>query len=62
MARVGSHLPFELDARDPDFFREIQLWSSQTQGDLQELLAATQQTIATTKALIAEVDRMIALK
>jgi hypothetical protein len=57
---VSSHLPFELDARDADFARECLSWSSQTQCEIQDLIAATKRVIADTRALMAEADRMIA--
>ena len=57
---VSSHRPFELDARAPDFARECLAWSSQTQGEIQGLIAATKRVIADTRALMAEADRMIA--
>jgi hypothetical protein len=60
MAHIDSHLPFELDARDPDFARQCLLWSSQTRCEIQEVIASTKHTIAISRALIAEADRLLA--
>lgn len=56
----NPHLPFERDARDPNFARDALVWAAQTQQDIRELVTATRHTIATTRALMAEADRLIA--
>jgi hypothetical protein len=60
MAQLDPHLPFQLDARDPDFARQCLLWSLQTRCEIQATIATTQQTIATSKALMAEMDQILA--
>ena len=59
MAQAYSHTPFEIDARDADFCLAMRSWSSRTQRDMQELLAAGQATIATSRVLIAQADRLL---
>jgi hypothetical protein len=59
---INPHLPFELDARDPDFVRKVFSWSCQVQREIQELVAATERTIATSRALMAEADYLLARK
>jgi hypothetical protein len=62
MAEVNPHLPYELDSRDPNFAREMLEWSEQTRREIQEVLASTRRTIATTRVLIAEADLILARK
>jgi hypothetical protein len=50
MAQPNSHLPFHLDARDPDFARQCLIWSAQTRSEIQQIIA---------DALIAEADRIL---
>ena len=62
MAEVNPHLPYELDSRDPNFAREMLVWSEQTRRDIREVLAGTRRTIATSRSLIAQADRILARK
>ena len=59
-AVVNSHLPFELDARDPNFARECLSWSFQTQCEIQELIAGTKLLISNSRALMVEADHIFA--
>ena len=59
---IDPHVPFEMDARDPYFAGDIALWSRQTLSEMRGLVAATRRTIASSTALIAQVDRLLARK
>jgi hypothetical protein len=60
MAAHPIHRFFELGSGDPDFVRQFHLWAGQYQSDTVELVVATKRTIATSNALMAEVDRALA--
>jgi hypothetical protein len=62
MTQPNRHLPFDIDPRDPDFAREMFSWASETQSEICELLAATRQTLAVSRALMASADRILARK
>ena len=51
--------PRDLNAHDPDFHERLLAWASQAQCEMRELILITKETIATTKAIIADVDRML---
>lgn len=52
--------PSQLDTRDPDYANKYSLWAGRTECDLAELIAATRETIASSRALIVEADRILA--
>jgi hypothetical protein len=60
MAEVHPHLPFNLDVGSAAFRRDMLLWSIQTQCEMQELLAASLDTIAASRELLAKADRVLA--
>jgi hypothetical protein len=62
MAQANRHLPFDLDPRDPNFAREMLSWSLQTRCEISELLANATETLATSRALMAQTDRLLARK
>jgi hypothetical protein len=47
------------DVRDPNFARDMHLWARQTQCELHELVVASKETIAVTRAMIALADRIL---
>jgi hypothetical protein len=55
-----AHPPLDLDSRDPDFDRKMLARASRVRCEMHELILLTKETIATTRALMAEADRMIA--
>ncbi len=57
-----SHLPFHLDPRDPNFSRDRNLWRVGMYCELHELIDKTKETVAQTRALILEADRILALR
>jgi hypothetical protein len=60
MAYAHTSKPFDLDICDPDFGQQMLVWALQVQCEMHELVLNTKETIAATKAMIAEVDRMLA--
>jgi hypothetical protein len=52
--------PLQLDVRHPDFLRHYCSWAFQCRTDMMEAVIATRKSIATTKALMAEADRILA--
>ena len=54
--------PLDFDARNPDFHRNCAVWAQQTHRDIAEIIARTRDEIATSQALMAEIDRVIALR
>lgn len=57
----GSHLlPLELDLHDPEFPRKAVAMRLQIQREFQETLIATKKTIADSRELLAEADRILA--
>ncbi len=60
MAGHQTHHPLlERDPRDPQFPQKAVMSNSQTQCELMETIVATRETIATSKALLAEADRIL---
>jgi hypothetical protein len=53
-------LPAEIDIHDVNFARDMLSWSLQTQRDMDELVAATKKTLATSRDLMAQADRVLA--
>lgn len=60
MPYTNSQLPFDLDVRDPNFALIYNVWAFQTLCDIQELVAGAKREIATSRALMAGVDRLLA--
>ncbi len=60
MAHLDSHLPFKLDSRDPLFPRKGLAWAAQTQLEISGTVASTNETIASSRELMARVDRILA--
>jgi hypothetical protein len=54
--------PANLDIRDSDFPEKCLLWTHQLQSDMDELIAGTRATLAESRALLQEVDRLLALR
>lgn len=54
------HILSPPDVWDPDFPAKCQAWTRQKRSEMQELLARTERTIAETKALMKEADRIVA--
>jgi hypothetical protein len=55
---VQHHLIPPADVRDANFARDMRLWALQTSRELHELVVASRETIALTKAMIAQADRI----
>ncbi len=62
MARLKFHLPFEIDARDPDFAYKSASWLFEVHCQVNELITRTKETIVTSNELMAKVDRLLARK
>lgn len=60
MARGFLSIP--LDTNDPNFDRKMLAWTFQAQCQMHELVLRTQETIAATKLMITEADRMVACR
>jgi hypothetical protein len=60
MAHHNSPLSFKIDLSDPDFAREFRLWATETQSQMHELFSTAAETIYRSRALMAEIDRMLA--
>lgn len=54
-------LPLELSTDDPGFSSQMALWAFGSTHEMQDLVVATKKTIATSRALMAEADRILAL-
>jgi hypothetical protein len=50
------------DIDDPDFQALCAAWTGQMRHEMQETIATTWDTIAKSRALMAEIDRMLALR
>lgn len=59
MGQPYHALPLELDAGDPNFSSRMRLWAFSATCEM-KLVAATQKTITTSRALMAEADRVLA--
>jgi hypothetical protein len=55
---VYSHLPFELDSRDPNFARGCRARSAEKR-EMEELIAGTKRAIADSLVVIAEANRVL---
>jgi hypothetical protein len=57
MAKPHSLMPS--DTSDPNFDRKMLAWTFRMQGEMHELIMLSRETIAATKLMIAEADRML---
>lgn len=57
---VGHSSPSELNCDDPQFPQQIAVWVAQAQHDMQLTVVATKKTIYESRALLANVDRVLA--
>jgi hypothetical protein len=57
--RPSYILPSELDARGPDFHAKYVVWRAQMRSEIKETVALTKVTIAGTRVLMAEADRLL---
>jgi hypothetical protein len=63
VVRIETHHSFpNADVRDPDFPGRFLLWSHDVQIEVWELIASSKETLAQSRALMAEADRMLALR
>jgi hypothetical protein len=53
-------LPSDLDVRNPNFRARCADWAIQTRSEIKEMSVLTNETIATSRALIEEADRLLA--
>lgn len=60
--RPAYILACEVDVRDPRFPAQCMAWTNQMRSEIQEIIALTNGTIATSKALIKQADRLLALR
>lgn len=57
----GRHLfPLDLDIRDPEFPRKAISLTLQIQREFQETVIATKKTLAVSRELLADADRILA--
>ena len=61
MGQPHQALPLELDVCDPKFLSQMRLWAFSATYEMKEVVVATQKTIATSRALMAEADRLLAV-
>jgi hypothetical protein len=61
MAEHRSHhfLPLNVDSRDPGFSRRYFAWAKEAQLEMDEAVAATKKTIASSRELLTKLDRML---
>ena len=62
MGQPHHTLPLELDVCDPKFLLQMRLWAFGATFEMKEIVVATQKTIVTSRALMAEADRLLADK
>ena len=60
MAHANQRFPIHFDARGPNFGREMLQWSQWVQSEIDQLVAGSHEAIATSNALMAEADRILA--
>ena len=60
MAKANQPTPTDIDVRGPGFAREMLRWSLQMRSEIHQLVAGSNEAIATSNALIAEADRILA--
>ena len=61
MVNHFTHYLRPLDTRGPDFARRCSLWAAQTQLEMLALIKGSKKTIAESRALMLEADRILAL-
>ena len=59
MAQAASKLLRNLDIHDPQFAHDMRLWSLQVRSEIFELVVAAEATLAASKAVIAEAERIL---
>ena len=52
-------VPSQLDTRDPNFARQSSVWAAQTQWEITALIEGTKKTIADSRALMVDADRIL---
>jgi hypothetical protein len=63
MAGPWPHCPPQtLDICDPDFPGKCLSWTHQLQCDISELIAGSKETLAESRGLMREADRLLALR
>ena len=62
MAEAHQRLPVNLDIRHPHFTRDMRTWACQMTCEIHESVMATRETIAASKALMAQAERILARK
>ena len=62
LTRPSYILPSQLDICDPDFPAQCQRWTAQMRSEMQETITVTKQTLAESRTLMAEIDRVLARK
>ena len=60
LTRPAHILPSELDIRDPGLCAQRGAWTGQMQCEMTELVARAKATIATSRELLKELDRVLA--
>lgn len=60
MTQAHAKALLEIELRGPGFARDMLFWSFQMESEVRETIAATRRTIATSKALMVEMDRILA--
>ena len=51
-----------VDIDHPDFSRQHLMWAYRQQSEIRDLIAGTKETLAESWALLAEADRILALR
>lgn len=62
MAEAGQRSPINFDVYDLNFVRDMLEWSQQALSEMRQTIMATHEMIGTSKALMAEADRILAWK
>jgi hypothetical protein len=60
MLRRPSHILCPPDLGDPDFRAKCVAWTDQIQFEMDEAVALTKKTLTESKALMKQVDRLLA--
>ena len=55
---VHSHLPLQVDPRDPNFLRDMKLWHVEFRNEMSELIVKTKETVDQSRALIRDADSL----
>jgi hypothetical protein len=62
MLRRPTHTRAPSDVYGPEFLSRYGDWKAHISSEMQETVAATRRTIEQSKALIAEIDRVLAVR